>query len=231
VLRQEKDQLELLLRTSDTPRDGRAIRLAALPAAASFWTLRFSPGRLEVFRDGVAAAPPLAAPGDFFHWRPRALSFGSEPGGGEAWRGTLAEVAIWNRPLTAEEIQADAARALATRSGRPPVRRWVVEAKLLATSRVPTLDEISPYREALAVDTWELTAGGAADAPPGTRLRVARWAILDGRALPGPRIGALRRMTLEPLTAQAQLEPFFLSDDQPDGGAPPWFDLGAAVEP
>ncbi len=232
VLRQAAERLELLLRTSDTPRDGRAIPLGELPEGASFWSLAFSPGRLTVYREGVATGPPLAVPGDFFHWRPRPLTFGAETGSAERWRGSLAEVAIWFRPLTEPEIVADAARAAQRREAARPVDRLRIEARRLASSELPPLERISPYREALAVDSWEVVRTLQGELPAGTRLRVARWAILDGRAVANRPAGETVRMTLEPFAAQPQLEPYYLADTLAEGDdGPLWFDLGGAAEP
>jgi len=232
VLRQEADRLELVLRTSDTPREGRAIPLGKLPEGASFWTLTFSPGRLTVYREGVASGPPLAVPGDFFHWRPQPLTFGAETGSAERWRGSLAEVAIWFRPLAEPEIAAEAARAARRRAATRPADRLRIAARRIASSDLPPLERISPYREALAVDSWEVVRTLEGELPSGTRLRVARWAILDGRAVATRPAGEPVRMTLEPFAAQPQLEPYYLADTlaEADDG-PLWFDLGGAAEP
>ncbi len=232
VLRQEADRLALVLRTSDTPREGRALPLGTMPEGPSFWTLVFSPGRLTVYREGVASGPPLALPGDFFHWRPRPLTFGAETGSAERWRGALAEVAIWYRPLAEPEIAADAARAARRRATTRPVDRLQIEARRLASSELPPLERISPYREALAVDSWQVVRTLQGAVPAGARLRVARWAILDGRAVASRPAGETVRMTLEPFAAQPQLEPYYLADTLAEGDdGPLWFDLGGAAEP
>jgi hypothetical protein len=75
---------------------------------------------------------------------------------------------------------------------------------------VPTLEQITPYRSALVVEEYEPVRGGA-------RLRVARWAILDGERLPAVArpIGSTARLRLEPYAAQPQLESVVLSDTLP----------------
>ena len=241
-LRQEGDRLVLDLRTSDSPKEGTSVAVARLTSTApTHLLLTFSPGRLDAYVDGersAAATATIALPGDLFPWRPRALSFGAETGSGERWLGTLSEIALWNRPLGASEIATEAARVRALVAARVQAPRTVVEARWLATSPTPSLDEISPYREALVVDELEvvrqLSGPPLAPAPaPGLpRIRVARWGILDGQAVTAPATGAARRLVLEPFATQPQLQSFYLSDRLPKTAAQTlYFDLGAAAAP
>ncbi len=235
VLRQEGDQVVFALRTSDSAKEGLAVPVARLASTAStaptHLLLTFSPGRLAVFVDGKspgAAAEPIALPGDFFHWRPRALQFGAEAKSEERWHGTVAEIAIWNRPLQATEIAAEAARVRALVDARPAAPRAELELRLLASSPAPGLEEISPYREALVVDELEVVRQISGPPVAAPRIRVARWAILDGQMLAPPRVGEVRRLVVEPFAAQPQLEPFYLADRLPAAsGHPLYFDLGA----
>ncbi len=233
VLRQERRELQLVLRTSDSPREGAVVPLGALEPGEQSWALAFSPGRLRVFRAGRPAGETRAVPGDFYAWRPRALSFGAEPGDPSRWRGALAEVMIWNRPLGDEEIAAEQARIEGLQRATREVARLRVEAELVATTSPPSLDRISPYREALTVDLWRTTRQLDGSPLDQGLLRVARWAILDGRTLPAPSVGEIRRLTLERFGDQPQLEPFYLAEDLPPESedAPLWFDLGPAAEP
>lgn len=242
VLRQDGPRLFLDLRTSDSAKEGTAVAIARLASTAPVHLLlTFSPGRLEVFVDGArsdAAGATIALPGDLFPWRRRALTFGAETASSERWHGTLSEIALWNRPLAAAEIAAEAARVRARVAARANVPRTVVEARLRASSPVPGLDEISPYREALAVDELEvvrqisgppLASGPAAAAQ---RIRVVRWAILDGQEIAAPAAGESRRLVLEPFAAQPQLESFYLANRLPAGtGMELYFDLGATAAP
>lgn len=233
VVRQDASRLALLLRTSDSPREGFEVPLGTLDSGPGHWTLVFSPGRLRIYREGRAQGETLPLPGDFFAWRPRALRFGAEPGNAERWRGTLAEVMIWNRPLGDAEIAAEHARVERRLDSTPDAERLRVEARLEASTPPPSIDRISPYREALTIDLWRIERRLAGPDIEGSLLRVARWAILDGRILDAPRTGELRRLTLERFAEQPQLEPFYLAETLPAEAedAPLWFDLGAAAEP
>ncbi len=245
VVRQEGERLRLDLRTSDSSKEGMSVVLARLTSTApTQLLLTFSPGRLDAFVDGERsgeARETLALPGDLFPWRPRALTFGAEPGSAGSWRGTLSNIAIWNRPLAGAEIAAEAARLRQLLAQRGESRRITVEMLLRASSPVPSLDEISPYREALVVDEFEVvrplasppTATPASGTPAaGERIRVVRWAILDGQTLAAPTLGATVRRVLEPFAAQPQLESYFLADRlPPQTGGALYFDLGATAAP
>lgn len=229
-LAQSGRSLELTLRTSDTERGGRSVSVAELDTGgAHHLVLAFSPGRLAVFLDGVAA-PTVALPGDFFAWRPAPLGFGVEPGEASVWRGAISDVAIWSRPLSSAEAQ-DEARRAARRADAAAVDRLVVEARVERVSPAPALASISPYREALAVDELVIVRRIAGPELAGERLRRVRWAILDGVVLPAPRPGDGARLVLEPFTSQPQLEPFYLADELDGSTAPLWFDLGGTVTP
>ena len=79
--------------------------------------------------------------------------------------------------------------------------------------RPPTLQQISPYREALAL--FEYRVVEAPGETVGETLRVAHWVLLDGKAAPAGRAPLDRtyRLVLEPLAANPQVESLYLSDD------------------
>ncbi|MEO7793869.1 MAG: LamG-like jellyroll fold domain-containing protein, partial [Thermoanaerobaculia bacterium] len=234
ILRQEGDRILLDLRTSDSPKEGTTTEVARLRSTAPVHLLlTFSPGRLEAFVDGAKSGGserPIPVAGDFFPWKPRALTFGGAEGQSERWRGTLSEVAIWARPLAAAEIAGESARLRKLVDSRPAAERIVVDVRLRASSPTPTLDQISPYREALVVDEVEVVRQHAGPAVGVPRLRVVRWGILDRQTVPAAANGVTYRLVLEPFSAQPQLEPFFLADRLPAStGLPIFFDLGASA--
>jgi hypothetical protein len=218
--------LELRVRTGPTgPGGGTPARVAAFGAGPRHVALTYSPGRLRVYVDGELAAAPEWT-GDFFPWRARRLTVGFEPEVDGAFRGWVSHLAISAREATAAEIAVAAERALAALAAAAAVESAEVEAVLVARSRVPTLEEISPYRRALVVESWRVERVVSGALAPGT-IRVARWALLDGRpaaAVALPR-GARARLRLEPFDAQPQLASLFLSDDDPAGG-PLWAEVG-----
>ncbi|MGE0453976.1 MAG: hypothetical protein AB7O37_11365 [Vicinamibacteria bacterium] len=102
--------------------------------------------------------------------------------------------------------------------GARPVATEPFDARLVlrACSRVPSLREISPYRDALVVCEWDVAEvlRGASSA---ARVRVAHWGMRDGQRLPiaGAAPGLTRSLRLEPLAGTLQLEGYTLSNTLP----------------
>jgi hypothetical protein len=227
---QAGDRIELGLRTSDATRGTSPVVVARLPGAgAHHVAFSYSPGRLRTYLDGQPeASPPLT--GDFFKWRAGELTLGAAGGGPERFRGFLSHVAIFARELSADEIAADADRALGALAATPAVPRAAIEGVLEARARVPALAEISPYRRALVIERWrvERVVSGELGGGQPTHVRVARWALVDGGPASTVALapGARATLELEPYDAQPQLESVFLSRDDPAGEGPLWFDVG-----
>lgn len=230
VLRLRDRVIELVLRTSETGTRATPQQLLELPdLGAHQLAFSFSPGRLRSYLDGRFVGSAVV-PGDFFHWERGWLEIGGEPGSEARFRGALSHLAIHARELSPVEMAADARLVLAALAAAPAVAVTEVEARLLARSRLPTLEEISPYRHALVVEEWEVLRDAGEGPPPG-RLRVARWALLDGAPTPesAEPLGTVRRLRLEPHAAQPQLESVVLSDTLPRAATdtPPLaFDIG-----
>ena len=96
----------------------------------------------------------------------------------------------------------------------------IVEVRLRQLSRPPTLAEITPYREALAVFEYEVERVISGELPESV-VRVADWVIADGELLASPVAGTTARLVLEPFISQPQLESVYLANTlQPaeDGG-------------
>ncbi len=78
-------------------------------------------------------------------------------------------------------------------------------AELRVCSRVPSLREISPYRDALIVCEWDVVELLSGE-PSESRLRVAHWALRHGERQPittaAP--GFLARLQLEPMVGASQ---------------------------
>lgn len=190
------------------------------PEEPSHVVVSYEPGRLLAFVNGKRVVSEFVK-GGFFHWRRRPLIFGAQPVSGEAWRGALEGIAIYNRFLEGAETRENLLRYRASIEARPPVARIEVEARLAASSDVPTLREISPYREALAVFEYQVHQASNSLAG-GDRLRVAHWVILDGTPLEVARAtpGDLHRLVLEAYAANPQLEGAYLSDTLPPDSGP-----------
>jgi hypothetical protein len=199
------------------------------PDRPSHVVVTYTPGRLAAYLDGERRVESSDFVGDFFHWREGPLVFGADGGGGGDWAGELEGVAVYDRVLAPAEVEEDHLRYRAKLERRVPIPRRVVEARLRNRSKIPTLEEISPYREALVVFEYEVEASPDGEPAPG-RIRVAHWAILDGKTLPITRAGEgqLLRLAVEPFDANPQLESLYLADTLTDAGGLPLF---YAVDP
>lgn len=213
VLAQEGNELVLHLAVARRGRVEHEIRLGKVtPGRPAHVLVSYRPGHLAAWRDGEEVLATEDLQGDFFRWRPRPLTFGAERRRPGSWSGWLEGVAIYGRALGPDEARENARRYLEKVSKRPEVPRASVRGTLTAKSRTPTLQEISPYREALAVYEYEAE---------GETFRVAHWVILDGDLQPpsGWREGDVRDLLLEPFAQNPQLESVFLSDTLPPAPA------------
>lgn len=191
-------------------------RLFAVPTQeASHVVVTYTPGRLLAYRNGVLEAERADFVGNFFPWRNQPLVFGDRWGGGADWAGTVEGVAIYHRILPPEEVHENHLRYRRKLERRPPVERTVVTARLERRSAVPTLEDITPYREALLTAHWQVLERHQGEVPD--ELRAVHWSILDGKALPINRAseGESHVLVLEPFTANPQLESLYLSDSLP----------------
>ena len=228
-LLQRGSSLVLELRTAHTG-SKKELELFEIPVdRPSHVAVTYTPGRLLAFLDGEKRVESNDLVGDFYHWRNGPLLFGADAKGRGDWAGVLEGIAVYDRVLEAEEIGEDYLRYRAKLDQRPAIPRRVVEARLRARSRIPTLEEISPYREALVVFEYEVVATPEGESLPG-KIRVAHWAILDGKTLPITRTpeGQALRLTIEPFDANPQLESLYVADTLTNGGGLPLF---YAVDP
>jgi hypothetical protein len=235
ALDQEGTDLVLRLRAGPAGEPSAVRLFAVTPGRRVHVAVAWAAGRLSAYRDGRPARAGVGVAGlagDPAGWRGGGLVFGDRAGGGADWAGVLEGIAVYARALGAGEVAADhrryrRARELRADPGgtRKPLR---LRATLEAVSAIPTLREISPYRQALVVFAYRVDEVLAGD-DPGPRVRVAHWAILDGETLPIARArpGAAARLDLEPFTANPQLESHYLADDLGgDAGLPLYYDLG-----
>jgi hypothetical protein len=214
VLAQEGEELVLRLMLARHGLEEHAIPLGKLRLGHPTHVLvSYRPGRLDAFRNGEPVAG-RDLEGDFFRWRPRPLRFGAD------WSGFLEGAAFYGRAFSPEEAGESARRYLEKVARRPEVPVQRLRGRLAARSRTPTLQDISPYREALAVYEYQGDEGP---------VRVAHWVILDGRTLPvtNRREGETVDLVLTPFARNPQLESIFLSDTLPPaGGAALFYDAG-----
>ncbi|MEE8366999.1 MAG: LamG-like jellyroll fold domain-containing protein, partial [Thermoanaerobaculia bacterium] len=205
---QERDRLALGLMS------GREYRLVPLmvvsPGVMTHVVVTYSPGRLVAYKNGVEVLSTDQIQDDFFHWDPKRLTFG-HPEDDKTWEGTIQGVVIYRRRLDPSEVAENHDRFRRKSAARKPVESYTLKGRLVQASATPSLQEISPYREALSVNEYEVLSVSGGDYP-GSSIRVAQWSILDGETLPGGRPGDIASLRVELLTDNPQLESIFVSD-------------------
>ena len=77
---------------------------------------------------------------------------------------------------------------------------------ITAVTRIPTLQSIAPYRQALVVYAYEIVQVHEGS-DPGPRILVHHWALHNGRIVaPGTRVGDTVRLAVEPFDAHPDLQ-------------------------
>lgn len=123
------------------------------------------------------------------------------------------------------------ARAAATRTSAtdppPDGTRLVVSVRLSQPGPVPSPESILPYRHALVVNDYEVVEVVAGTYPDKT-MKIAQWAIREGRTLPDARkiAGAAFTLTVERYDAHRELEGERLIASGPPASSPLYYDIG-----
>ncbi|MEM7587190.1 MAG: LamG-like jellyroll fold domain-containing protein [Acidobacteriota bacterium] len=238
TLGQIDDRLVFRLRTATTGQnaDRPQLELSRVPIGKPTHVLiTYTAGRLVAYLDGREVLTTDALQDGFFHWQPRPLVFGNEWQADFPWFGSLEGVAIYDRALAADEALENHRRYAELRAEVPAVARVRLRARLVQRSAIPTLREIAPYREALAVYVYEIEAllsGEPTGAMTiGSQVRIAHRVLADGEALPVSRRATSRSYALEiePFLDQPQLESLYLSDTVSDASGQLFF--SSEVEP
>jgi hypothetical protein len=208
----EGDLLFGLRQGSRGPKAVERVGLASLiPGRPTHVVVTYAPGRLRAYVDGELVTSSDDLQSGFFHWRSYDLSFGDESSGGADWSGGLEGIAIYDRALDERVIRDNFTRIRQQVGSRVEPHRLVVEGRLRRISKIPTLAEISPYREALAVFEYEVVRIVEGEHERSV-VRVADWAIADGERVEVLPVGESTRLVLEPFAEQPQLESVYLSD-------------------
>ncbi|HVW35659.1 MAG TPA: LamG domain-containing protein, partial [Pirellulales bacterium] len=174
----------------------------------------YRPGEMVCFLNGNEVYRGRLVEGDFSNWSPQHLLLGDEWDGQRDWAGAIEGVAIYSRALDAEEIRRDALQYLHLVKSRPAVPRIAVEAELVARSPLPTMEEIKPYRSALAVCKFRVAGNPPAELEGQREILVAHWALFDGRPEPIAewKPGMKMQLLLEPVERNPQLQRFVTKD-------------------
>ncbi len=219
TLGQVDDRLSFRLRTASTGRnaDRPQLDLGQVPIGRpTHLVVSYSAGHFVAYLDGRQVLDTDVVQDGFFHWQARPLIFGNEWQAQRPWHGGIEGVAIYDRVVGPEEVQESFRRAAELRAERPVIPQVRLRATLRRRSPTPSLEEISPYRQALSVYEYEVeeVLEGEVNGPI---LRVVHRVLADGEALPVSRrtVSQTYEMTVEPFFDHPELESLFLSDALP----------------
>ncbi len=173
--------------------------------------ITYKEGMMTAYVDGKKVMTSQSVAGNFSNWEGHRLIVGDELDGGRNWKGTVEGVAIYSRALSEEEVVQDHEAWQAAMAGRVEPEPLVATCLVTAVSDPPTLESIKPYKQALAMVEYEVLEVHEGK-EKSKKLRVAQWAILDGKALKQPKVGDKVRLTLTPLDANPQIKTDVLED-------------------
>ncbi len=189
---------------------------AVVPGQAQHLVVTYTPGHLRGWLDGQKTVESSELMGGFFPWKRRTLSFGRQWPERNPWHGRIWGVAAWQRELSEEEVAENLRRSRLPPIGvdvLPPLR---LRGTLLAKASLPTLEDISPYREALAVFEYRVDEVLQGDFNR-SNVRVVHRVWLDGEktAISRLPVGQSVSLDLQPFLDQPQLESLYLSQNLP----------------
>jgi hypothetical protein len=134
------------------------------------------------------------------------------------------------RPKTGIRAAVQPPRPRVVAESRPASARFVLKARPVELSRIPTPAAIAPYREALVVNRYvvEQVIEGQYDQP---QVMTAHWAIRDGRVLPAAArdTNISYRLTIEPFDEHPELEGRRLIMDSDDFSLPLYYEVESAI--
>jgi hypothetical protein len=175
----------------------------------------YAPGRLAAYIDGQKTFETGRVTGSLKAWGYGELCFGDNHNGGRyAWLGKIEGVAMYSRWIEADEVRRNYAAIMGRVKSRKVPPQIEVEARLLATSRIPELREIAPYRDALVINEFAVgkvlktssdwTFNGRIE--PGQKIQVAQWGLVDGvkTSLTQAQVGQTYRLVLEVFTGHPE---------------------------
>lgn len=172
----------------------------------------YKPGLLRIYINGREKYSTDAIKGGFENWADQQLVFGDELTSSRAFHGKLEGVAIYNRFIEAEEAGLNYQRYGDIAAQRRAPKRIQARLSLTARAKFPTLEDCAPYTRALVVYEYDVLSvlHGTCDAK---KVRVAHWALLDGRAQPIEALkeGSVATVMLEPFDEQPQLKSDYVS--------------------
>lgn len=232
---QRRSDWSLWLATEDNPR-GTSIEQELLPLRTGqphHVVVSYEKGRLQVFLNGMAMSVRPEIVGALrFDAEKGVLRIGACSKLEARWQGMVDQLSIYNRMLTADEAVAHADHAAPKLEEQKQARTRKVVAKLVQSSRLPSLAEVAPYREALVQHLYEVLPKDKGDRdqdlPVGSRIAVTQWVWVNGEAAaaPKPDQNGVYRLFVQPAEAHREIQPLVIKNDLPaDAPVESWLEI------
>ena len=167
------------------------IELSALVSgSAQHISLRIQGGRVVLYCDGKEASSDPFSVGTVSTLKLDKVRFGAAVDGSSAWRGKIERVLIFGSALKREEVQRHYNAMQKEITARPPMKEWVVRARLAEATKGPTLQEIQPYREALVRQIYDVEKIERGSDPLPGQIAVTQWYWMGGQPMPAQSLKA-----------------------------------------
>lgn len=230
----EKPVLELVqnqgtLSATVIDKDRRPVKLAlgnVATGASTQVVVVYAAGQLVGYRDGKETAR-VPAVCNLAEWDASTLVFGNDVVKSRPWEGSLENIRLLDRAMSAEEAAVLQERSAKTRLGRQPASRVVVEAELLQASEPDEPATIAPYVRSLGENVYKVKrvlSGQLED----TEIIVLQWVVLGGQTLASSEReeGHVYRLELEPADSHPELAGEHRSTDIFEPVMNVFYDLG-----
>ena len=224
ALLQLRSEWSLWLATKDNP-EGTGVEQPLTPFKTGqphHIVLSYQQGRFQLLVNGsqLWVRPQVH---EALAWNPGTgrLRFGACSKISASWLGMVEQLSIHSRVLTPSEAMAHADYAAPKVEAQRAVKTRKVVARLVQTSRLPTLQEITPYREALVQQLYEVLPKDEGDNeqsyPVGSKMMVTHWSLVNGESavMPPAKVGDTYRLFVEPKDAHAELKSLVERSDLP----------------
>jgi len=200
----QQDGGALVVKSSSTGNDPESISWGGVftHLEENHLVISVQDGQIEVFHNAKRLGVKTIDV-DFQAYGSSQLILGDRSG---RWDGTIAQIALYQIPLTAAQIEAHSGYARSKGEANTSVQQLVVEASLLETTEIPAPDSIGAYRRALVVNSYTVDAVVEGEYSE-DKIVVAEWAVLDREIVKTySEDTKVERLVLEPFDDHPELE-------------------------
>jgi hypothetical protein len=232
---QRRSDWSLWLATEDNPR-GTSIEQELLPLRTGqphHVVVTYEKGKFQVYLNGMAMSVRPEIHGALnLDADKGVLRIGACSKLEARWQGMVDQLSIYNRVITPDEAVAHADHAAPKLKEQHQARTRKMVAKLVQSSRLPSLAEVAPYREALVQHLYEVLPKDKDDRdqdfPVGSRIAVTQWVWVNGESAASPQPDELGvyRLFVQPAETHREIQPLVIKSDlPPDAPVESWLEV------